>query len=111
MAMAMIRLRQFLRVRLSGCLRGFGQLGRRNYMGIPMRMILIRMAISPAGISPCPVITARWSDGRVDGPSWENARDFNPERPVFEAVARKLATVFCQGYKCCATNNLAKGLI
>jgi hypothetical protein len=43
-----------------GLFTGFGQLRRRNYMGIPMRMdILIRMAISPAGISPCSVITGR----------------------------------------------------
>jgi hypothetical protein len=49
----MTRLREFLRVRLSLCFRGFGQLRWRNNMGIPMRMdILIRMAISPAGISP-----------------------------------------------------------
>jgi hypothetical protein len=60
MAMAMTRLRQFLRVQLSHYLRGFGQLRRRNYMGIPTRMdILIRMAISPAGTGPCSVITGR----------------------------------------------------
>jgi hypothetical protein len=59
MAMAMTRRRQFLRVRVSLCLRGFGQLRWRNNMGILMRMdIIIRMAIYPAGINPYSVMPA-----------------------------------------------------